>query len=76
MIWGIRFENDVKTYGTQTAIPQNCKWYMFENDVKTYGTQTRRCPSKHHLQFENDVKTYGTQTYTSKLCTVVGLRMM
>ena len=36
----LRFENDVKMYGTQTAF--HC-WYdvhRFENDVKMYGTQT------------------------------------
>ena len=37
---GWMFENDVKTYGTETprilpAIPGR-----FENDVKTYGTET------------------------------------
>ena len=36
----LRFENDVKMYGTQTG-----KWTIdsvdaFENDVKMYGTQT------------------------------------
>ena len=36
----LEFENDVETYGTQTAmLPVN--WYtVFENDVETYGTQT------------------------------------
>ena len=39
----LRFENDVKMYGTQTK-----KWNMrflcsFENDVKMYGTQTPAC---------------------------------
>ena len=35
----LRFENDVKMYGTQAAIssPQYLDW--FENDVKMYGTQ-------------------------------------
>ena len=36
----LRFENDVKMYGTQTrstAIPYS---HLFENDVKMYGTQT------------------------------------
>ena len=36
----LRFENDVKMYGTQTeqyfCIPD----FTFENDVKMYGTQT------------------------------------
>ena len=35
------FENDVKTYGTQTARKPTDKQLLFENDVKTYGTQTR-----------------------------------
>ena len=35
------FENDVKTYGTQTVDGAQCGSYLFENDVKTYGTQTR-----------------------------------
>ena len=35
-----RFENDVKTYGTETAKPPNWLKIMFENDVKTYGTET------------------------------------
>ena len=37
----LRFENDVKMYGTQTSY----KWWKacgkFENDVKMYGTQTK-----------------------------------
>ena len=39
----LRFENDVKMYGTQTfPRPFNsCK--RFENDVKMYGTQTPAC---------------------------------
>ena len=37
----LRFENDVKMYGTQTIIfVENCN-SGFENDVKMYGTQTR-----------------------------------
>ena len=36
----LRFENDVKMYGTQTKLEKHkgAKW--FENDVKMYGTQT------------------------------------
>ena len=36
----LRFENDVKTYGTETgkAIAEGI--LKFENDVKTYGTET------------------------------------
>ena len=38
----LRFENDVKMYGTQTRFRNNSDTYMFENDVKMYGTQTAR----------------------------------
>ena len=58
----LRFENDVKMYGTQTK----CKRYrpdvMFENDVKMYGTQTSFPLFSISRAFENDVKMYGTQT--------------
>ena len=36
----LRFENDVKTYGTQTIEEDFPDFAEFENDVKTYGTQT------------------------------------
>ena len=36
----LRFENDVKMYGTQTSIIPVETSFMFENDVKMYGTQT------------------------------------
>ena len=36
----LRFENDVKMYGTQTAQQRNKVGCLFENDVKMYGTQT------------------------------------
>ena len=36
----LRFENDVKMYGTQTAEIYEAINRMFENDVKMYGTQT------------------------------------
>ena len=58
----LRFENDVKMYGTQTytgAFPSSGE---FENDVKMYGTQTDRLPYLIPPWFENDVKMYGTQT--------------
>ena len=35
------FENDVKTYGTQTGDAVYRAQSRFENDVKTYGTQTQ-----------------------------------
>ena len=37
----LRFENDVKMYGTQTNLWVLKTMEMFENDVKMYGTQTR-----------------------------------
>ena len=37
----LRFENDVKMYGTQTAATREASQIAFENDVKMYGTQTR-----------------------------------
>ena len=36
----LRFENDVKMYGTQTIFDYIYLLSMFENDVKMYGTQT------------------------------------
>ena len=36
----LRFENDVKMYGTQTVDYMERASLMFENDVKMYGTQT------------------------------------
>ena len=35
----LRFENDVKTYGTQAVTNLVESIFPFENDVKTYGTQ-------------------------------------
>ena len=35
----LRFENDVKMYGTQAQAPDLCAGIWFENDVKMYGTQ-------------------------------------
>ena len=59
----LRFENDVKMYGTQTSkdVPPCRSW--FENDVKMYGTQTFAAASCILCKFENDVKMYGTQTH-------------
>ena len=37
----LRFENDVKMYGTQTLLRSWRLLWTFENDVKMYGTQTR-----------------------------------
>ena len=36
----LRFENDVKMYGTQTGTHTVNGSARFENDVKMYGTQT------------------------------------
>ena len=38
----LRFENDVKMYGTQTKKKLCQTTAKFENDVKMYGTQTAR----------------------------------
>ena len=38
----LRFENDVKMYGTQTGSPFSPCGFAFENDVKMYGTQTMK----------------------------------
>ena len=58
----LRFENDVKMYGTQTHSHDYKAFLMFENDVKMYGTQTVISLFKNSTVFENDVKMYGTQT--------------
>ena len=39
----LRFENDVKMYGTQTKRKGKPTSEVFENDVKMYGTQTPAC---------------------------------
>ena len=38
----LRFENDVKMYGTQTIMNYRNIRELFENDVKMYGTQTAK----------------------------------
>ena len=58
----LRFENDVKMYGTQTGALVAAAGLLFENDVKMYGTQTSEMSQKCEQPFENDVKMYGTQT--------------
>ena len=65
----LRFENDVKMYGTQTHARTACSDTRFENDVKMYGTQTPELRSVPEMLFENDVKMYGTQTSASLLYT-------
>ena len=59
----LRFENDVKMYGTQTTSTALSATPVFENDVKMYGTQTFAAASCILCKFENDVKMYGTQTH-------------
>ena len=58
----LRFENDVKMYGTQTIEQAMSVCLVFENDVKMYGTQTLITSHRFRNMFENDVKMYGTQT--------------
>ena len=58
----LRFENDVKMYGTQTQFLYSNTPIAFENDVKMYGTQTKADGKAAGALFENDVKMYGTQT--------------
>ena len=58
----LRFENDVKMYGTQTLPLHQTIDDLFENDVKMYGTQTPLPLRPLSAVFENDVKMYGTQT--------------
>ena len=41
----LRFENDVKLYGTQTMHRRPPPTPQFENDVKMYGTQTSAASS-------------------------------
>ena len=62
----LRFENDVKMYGTQTIIVCMHPPSQFENDVKMYGTQTNAVRVPICRLFENDVKMYGTQTRSSE----------
>ena len=59
----LRFENDVKMYGTETLQLTLYCLQMFENDVKMYGTETYIHIFPMHRMFENDVKMYGTETF-------------
>ena len=72
----LRFENDVKMYGTQTCVQRRRCRTSFENDVKMYGTQTIKLPSQTAAMFENDVKMYGTQTPGQQSPSQERLRMM
>ena len=57
----LRFENDVKMYGTQARLHLLHFLHTFENDVKMYGTQAGQQSKSPSKAFENDVKMYGTQ---------------
>ena len=57
----LRFENDVKMYGTQAEGTLYKYEALFENDVKMYGTQAQQTAKTTTTEFENDVKMYGTQ---------------
>lgn len=52
----LRFENDVKMYGTQTSGTNVKVENQFENDVKMYSTQTFSGQILLNRTFENDVK--------------------
>ena len=72
----LRFENDVKMYGTQTFEDGSISGTLFENDVKMYGTQTVEKFLLSLDSFENDVKMYGTQTIFGRFRALASLRMM
>lgn len=52
----LRFENDVKMYGTQTDKTLFPSSSLFENDVKMYSTQTFSGQILLNRTFENDAK--------------------
>lgn len=52
----LRFENDVKMYGTQALEECRSEEPSFENDVKMYSTQTFSGQILLNRTFENDVK--------------------
>ena len=70
------FENDVKTYGTETPFGGYKPKNKFENDVKMYGTETQIVTLKIYQAFENDVKMYGTETLQPIQYVPACLRMM
>ena len=72
----MRFENDVKMYGTQAFTKLDITHWMFENDVKMYGTQAPVSADNLDIEFENDVKMYGTQACCFHFQSSIGLRMM
>ncbi len=64
----LRFENDVKMYGTQAGYYASSGGCLFENDVKMYGTQAKERRNLDRDMFENDVKMYGTQAIGEDIC--------
>ena len=70
------FENDVKTYGTETTVEPLLFLNTFENNVKTYGTETQIRQLQYPLVFENDVKMYGTETDVRMEYVKMRLKMM
>ena len=72
----LRFENDVKMYGTQALSRIGRKSEGFENDVKMYGTQAGCIYRWFKKWFENDVKMYGTQASKRSNKLTPCLRMM
>ena len=72
----LRFENDVKMYGTQASAHKSRILSPFENDVKMYGTQAGQEKRTRLFWFENDVKMYGTQAFIPPLYFYIRLRMM
>ena len=72
----LRFENDVKMYGTETNRVDGIEQRVFENDVKMYGTETWLLEYIKDYVFENDVKMYGTETDTVSVNGLMSLRMM
>ena len=72
----LRFENDVKMYGTETRQKSARSTRRFENDVKMYGTETFPNVIYPITPFENDVKMYGTETNFLHHPYAICLRMM
>ncbi len=72
----LRFENDVKMYGTQAPVRLRGLMRVFENDVKMYGTQANGTYVPLTKVFENDVKMYGTQAKALMFINSLSLRMM
>lgn len=69
----LRFENDVKMYGTQASVVARNHSDMFENDVKIYGTQAAIVITIIIVAFENDVKMYDIRCSYNRLKLCVSL---